>query len=76
MNNVVGDAMALANPRDFYPCIRSQKRHTRQKRNGSCISKSKSEKADEFNGQFTGLCSPKTEHNQVTLRDRSVPSIE
>ena len=46
-----------------------------KKRNGNGVAKSEFEKADEFNGQFTGVFT-KTEHNQVPLLDRSAPFKE
>ena len=42
-----------------------------KKRNGSGVAQSESEKAVEFNGQFTDVFT-KSKHNQVLL-DRSVP---
>ena len=45
------------------------------KRNGSCVAQSESEKAAEFNGQFTDVFT-KSEYSQVPLLDRSAPFME
>ena len=44
------------------------------KRNGGGIAHSISEKADEFNDQFTDVF--KTEHNQIPRLERATPFIE
>ena len=56
MNDLVGDVKA--NPKDFYRYINSQKKDAQgipplKKRNGGGVAQSESEKAAEFNGQFT-----------------------
>ena len=76
MNNLVGDVKA--NPRDFYRYINSQKKDTQgipplKKRQGGGLAQSDFEKASEFNGQFTDVFT-KSEHSQVPLLERSVPS--
>ena len=58
MNNLVGDVKA--NPKDFYRYINSQKKDAQgipplKKRNGGSVAQSESEKAAEFNGQFTDV---------------------
>ena len=77
MINLVGDDKA--NPRDFYQNINSQKKRLRypplKKRNGSGVAQSKSEKAAEFNGQFTDVFN-KLEHNRVPLLESSAPFME
>ena len=75
VNNLVGDVKA--NPRDFYRYINSQKKDTQgipplKRKNGKGVAQSDLEKAEEFNGQFTGVFS-KNEHTQVPLLDRSAP---
>ena len=55
---LVGDVKV--NPRDFYRYINSQKKDTQgipplKKRQGSGLAQSDSEKASEFNGQFTDV---------------------
>ena len=78
VNNLVGDVMA--NPKDFYRCINNQKKDAQgipplKKRNGGGVAQSESEKAAEFNGQFTDVFT-KSEYSQVTLLDRSAPFME
>ena len=78
VNNLVGDVKA--NPKDFYRYINSQKKDAQgipplKKRNGSGVAKSESEKAAEFNGQFTDVFT-KSEYSQVPLLDRSAPFME
>ena len=78
MNNLVGDVKA--NPKDFYRYINSQKKDAQgipplKKRIGSGVAQSESEKAAEFNGQFTDVF-PKSEYSQVPLLDRSAPFME
>ena len=46
-----------------------------KKRNGGGAAQSESEKAAEFNGQFTDVFT-KSEYSQVSLLDRSVPLME
>ena len=46
-----------------------------EKRNGIGVAQSESEKAAEFNGQFTDVLT-KSEHNQVPLLDKSAPFME
>ena len=46
-----------------------------KKRNGGGVAQSESEKAAEFNGQFTDVFT-KSEYSQVPLLDRSVPFME
>ena len=60
MNNLVGDVKA--NPKDFYRYINSHKKDAQgipplKKRNGGGVAQSESEKAAEFNGQFTSMYS-------------------
>ena len=69
MNNLVGDVKA--NPKDFYRYINSQKKDAQgipplKKRNGGGVAQSESEKAAEFNGQFTEVFT-KSEYSQVPL---------
>ena len=78
MNNLVGDV--LANPKDFYRYINSQKKDAQgipplKKRNGCGVAQSESEKAAEFNGQFTDVFT-KSEYSQVPLLNRSAPFME
>ena len=78
VNNLVGDVKA--NPKDFYRYINSQKKDAQgipplKKRNGSGVAQLKSEKAAEFNGQFTDVFI-KSEYSQVPLLDRSAPFME
>ena len=78
MNNLVGDVKA--NPKDFNRYINSQKKDAEgiphlKKRNGGGVAQSESEKAAEFNGQFTEVFT-KSEYNQVPLLDRSAPFME
>ena len=80
MNNLVGDVKA--NPKDFYRYINSQKKDAQsipplKKRKGGGVAQSESEKAAEFNGQFTDVFTKsKSEYSQVPLLDRSVPFME
>ena len=46
-----------------------------KKRNGDGVAQSESEKAAEFNGQFTDVFT-KSEYSQVPLLDRSAPFME
>ena len=46
-----------------------------KKRNGGGVAQSESEKAAEFNGQFTDVFA-KSEYSQVPLLDRSAPFME
>ena len=64
VNNLVGDVKA--NPKDFYPL---------EKRNCCGVAQSESEKAAEFNGQFTDVFT-KSEYSQVPLLDRSAQFME
>ena len=77
MNNLVGDVKA--NPKDFYRYINSQKKDAQgiplKKRNGGGVAQSESEKAAEFNGQFTDVFT-KSEYSQVHPLDRSAPFME
>ena len=78
VNNLVGDVKA--NPKDFYLHINSQKKDAQgipplKKRNGGGVAQSESEKAAEFNGQFTDVFT-KSEYSQVPLQDRSAPLME
>ena len=63
------------------PCnINSQKKDAQgipplKKRNGCDVAQSESEKAAEFNGQFTDVFT-KSEYSQVSLLDRSAPLME
>ena len=73
MNNLVGDVKA--NPKDFYQYINSQKKDAQgipplKKRNGSGVAQSESEKAAEFNGQFTDVFT-KSEYSQVPLQNQN-----
>ena len=75
VNNLVGDVMA--NPRDFYRYINSQKKDTQgipplKRKNEKGVAQSDLEKAEEFNGQFTDAFN-KNEQTQVPLLDRSAP---
>ena len=63
-----------------YRYINSQKKDAQgipplKKRNGSGVAQSESEKAAEFNGQFTDVFT-KSEYSQVPLLDRSAPFME
>ena len=67
VNNLVGDVKA--NPKDFYRYINSQKKDAQgipplKKRNGGGVAQLESEKAAEFNGQFTDVFT-KSEYSQV-----------
>ena len=78
MNNLVGDVKA--NPKDFNRYISSQKKDAQgilplKKRNGCGVAQSESEKAAEFNGQFTDVFT-KSKYSQVPLLDRSAPFME
>ena len=79
MNNLVGDVKT--NPKHFYRhCINSQKKDAQsisplKKRNGGGVAQPESEKAAEFNGQFTDVFT-KSEYSQVPLLDRSAPFME
>ena len=78
VNNLVGDVKA--NPKDFNRYINCQKKDAQgipplKKRNGSGVAQSESEKAAEFNGQFTDVFT-KSEYSQVPLLDRSAPFME
>ena len=78
MNNLVGDVKT--NPKDFYRYINSQKKDAQgipplKKRNGGGVAQSESEKAAEFNGQFTDVFT-KSKYSQVPLMDRSAPFME
>ena len=46
-----------------------------KRRNGNGVAQSDLEKAEEFNGQFTGVLN-KHEHTQVPLLDRSAPFMD
>ena len=66
--------------KDFYQYINSQKKDTQgipplEKRNDGGVAQLESEKAAEFNGQFTDVFT-KSEYSQVPLLDRSVPFME
>ena len=74
VNNLVGDVMA--NPRDFYRYINSQKKYTQgipplKRKNGKGVAQSDLEKAEEFNGQFTDVFS-KNEHTLFMPRHQRV----
>ena len=81
MNNLVGDVKA--NPKEFYRYIQIVRKRTPRvfplsslkKRNGGGVAQSGSEKAAEFNGQFTDVFT-KSECSQVPLLDRSAPFME
>ena len=69
--------LVMANPRDFYRYINSQKTDTQgipsqKRKNRKGVAQSDLEKAEEFNGQFTDVFN-KNEHTQVPLLDRSAP---
>ena len=75
MNNLVGDV-----PRIFTGTSIVRKRAPRvspplKKRNGCGVARSESEKAAEFNDQFTDVFT-KSEYSQVPLLDRSAPFME
>ena len=78
VNNLFGDVKA--NPKDFYRYINSQKKDAQgipplKKRNGCGVAQMESEKAAEFNGQFTDVFT-KSKYSQVPLLDRSAPFME
>ena len=78
VNNLVGDVKA--NPKDFYRYINSQKKDAQdipplKKINGFGVAQSESEKAAEFNGQFTDVFT-KSEYSQVPLLDRLARFME
>ena len=78
VNNLVGDVKT--NPKDFYRYINSQKKEAQgipplENRNGGGVAQSESEKAAEFNGQFTDVFT-KSEYSQVPLLDISAPFME
>ena len=78
VNNLVGNVKA--NPKEFYRYINSQKKDAQgilplKKRNGGGGAQSKSEKAAEFSGQFTDVCT-KSEYSQVPLLHRSAPFMD
>ena len=78
VNNLVGDGKV--NSKDFFRYINSQNKDAQgifplKKRNGSGVAQSESEKAAEFNGQFTDVFT-KSEYSQVPLLDRSAPFME
>ena len=78
VNSLGGDVKA--NPKDFYRYIKSQKKDAQgipplKRRNGRGVAQSESEKAAEFNGQFTDVLT-KSEYSQVPLLDRSAPFME
>ena len=79
MNNLVGDVKA--NPKDFTGTSIVRKRTPMvfppplKKRNGGGVAQSESEKAAEFNGQFTDVFT-KSEYSQVPILDRSAPFME
>ena len=85
VNNLVGDVKATSNPKDFIGTSVVRKRTPRvglspttpsKKRNdGRGVAQSESEKAAEFNDQFTYVFT-KSGYNQVPLLDRSVPFME
>ena len=63
VNNLVGDIKA--NPRDFYRYINSQKKDTQgisplKRKNVKGVAQSNLEKAEELNGQFTDVFTPRT----------------
>ena len=69
-----------ANPKDFYGDNNIQKKDAQgilplKKRNGGGVAQSESEKASEFNGQFTDVFTI-SKYSQVPLLDRSAPFIE
>ena len=78
VNNLVDDVKA--NPKDFYRYIISQKKdaqgiHPLKNRNGGGVAQSESEKAAEFNEQFTDVFI-KSEYSQVPLLDRYASFME
>ena len=78
VNNLVGDVKA--NPRDFYRCINSQKKDNQgipplKRRGGTGIAASETEKAEEFNDQFTDVLN-KNYHNEVPFLSRSAPFMD
>ena len=64
-----------ANPKDFYRYISSQKKDAQgipplKKRNGSGVAQSESEKAAEFNGQFTDVFTKSETVRSLSLIDQ------
>ena len=69
-----------ANPRDFYRYINSTKKDAQgipplKKRNCGGVAHTESEKAAEFNGQFTDVFT-KYEYSVVPFLDRSTPFMK
>ena len=67
VNTLVGDIKV--NPKDFYRYTNSQRKDYQgipplKRRNGSGLAESKTEQAEEFNGQFTVVFS-ETSENEV-----------
>ena len=69
MNNLVGDLRINSQKKD------AQDIPPLKKRKGRGVAQSKSERAAEFNSQFTDVFT-KSEYSQVPLLDRSVPFME
>ena len=74
VNHLVGD---VKDPNDFYWYINSQKKDTQgilplKKTNGGGVAQSESEKAAEFNGQFTDVFT-KSDYSQVPLLETISP---
>ena len=76
VNKLVGDIKV--NPIDFYRYTNSRKDNQGipplKRRNGSGLSESENEQAEEFNGQFTDVFS-KTLENKVPLLKKSAPPM-
>ena len=78
VNNLVGDVKA--NPRDFYRYINSQKKDNQgipplKRREGTVITASEIEQAEEFNGQFTDVFN-NNDHSEVPFLSRSAPFMD
>ena len=67
--------MLKLTPRTFTGTSIVRKRTPLKKRNGGGVAQSESEKAAEFNGQFTDVFT-NSEYSQVSLLDRSAPFLE
>ena len=68
------------NPRDFYRYINSQKKDYKgipplKRREGTGITASEIEQAEEFNGQFTDVFD-KSDHSEIPFLSKSVPFMD
>ena len=73
VNKLLGNIKV--NPKDFYRYTNSQRKDNQgipplKRRNGSGLGESKTEQAEEFNGQFTDVFS-KTSESEVPLLEKS-----